>query len=323
MYQVRTIFWHKIWRGVVFPLQQRFKRFNLYETDKTLGFRFLAVQTDIRLGLQNFLREPMKVAEISGVLFASCSNAPKRGKESDEFKSLYQNILKLLFCGQISLRPRKTTPPEIPPHMGKRYAVWRRSRIGSALVRVRQPLWSERSAMATYLFHRSGLKHCSTIRPLKLRVIFDGISRRIPELKHLSWTAFIRCIWNTLFTVKAPFAKKCSSSDLCILCLLSSPKSVPMYLVTCWKYKQSHIPISPCRNEPSQLQNCRTKIFTVFGTLLVTWRQREEILSPAQPKTGTWFVSFSQVWMSHSVWYVRHCAAPMVVRKCGPHLVQQ
>ena len=103
-------------------------------------------------------REPTKVAEISGDLFASCSNAPKRGKKCDEFESLYQNILKLLFCGHISLLQRKTTPLQIPPHMGKRYAIWRRSRIDSALVRVGQPICSGRSAMATYLFHRSGLK---------------------------------------------------------------------------------------------------------------------------------------------------------------------
>ena len=90
----------------------------------------------------------------------------------------------------------------------------------------------------------------STIRLLTLRVKFDGISRRTPELKHLPRTAFIRCIWNILFPIKAPFAKKCSSSDLCIFCLLSSTKSVPMYLVTCWKYKQIHIFISPCRNGP-------------------------------------------------------------------------
>ena len=86
-YHVRTIFWHKIWRGVVLRLLHRLKRFNLQETDKILGFRFLAGQTDIRSRSQNFLREPMKVAEISGVLFASCSNAPKRGKKCDEFKS--------------------------------------------------------------------------------------------------------------------------------------------------------------------------------------------------------------------------------------------
>ena len=56
----------------------------------------------------------------------------------------------------------------------------------------------------------------------------------------------------------------------------SSIKSVLMYLITCWKYKQSHILISPCRNDPSQLQNCRTKrFFTVSGTLLATWRQRK------------------------------------------------
>ena len=97
-------------------------------------------------------------SKISGVLFASCSNAPKRGKKSDEFKSLHQNILKLLFCGHISLLQRKTTSLQIPPHVGKRYAIWRRSLIGSALVRVGQPICSEHSAMATYLSHRSGLK---------------------------------------------------------------------------------------------------------------------------------------------------------------------
>ena len=227
----------------------------------------------------------MKVAEISGVLFASCSNAPKRGKKCDEFKSLHQNILKLLFCGHISLLLRKTRSLQIPPHMGKRYAIWWRSPIGSALFRVRQPICSEHSAMATYLFHHSGLKHYSTIRLLTLRVKFDGIWQSTPELKHLPRTAFIRCNWNILFPIKAPFAKKCSSSDLWIFCLLSSTKPVPMYLVTCWKYKQIHIFISPCRNDPSQLQNCRSRrFFTVFGTLLVTWRQRKEILSPAHPK---------------------------------------
>ena len=155
---MRTIFWHKIWRGVVFLLLNRLKRFYLLETEKILAFRFFAGQTDIRLCLQNFLRELIKVAEISGVLFASCSNAPKRGKKCDEFKSLYQSILKLLFCGHISLVQRKTRPFQIPSHMGKRHAIWRRSRIGSALVRVRQPICSENSAMATHLFHRSGLK---------------------------------------------------------------------------------------------------------------------------------------------------------------------
>ena len=73
----------------------------------------------------------------------------------------------------------------------------------------------------------------STIRLLTLRVKFDGIWRRTLELENPPWTTFIRCIWNTLFPIKAPFAKKCSSSDLCIFCLLSSTKSAPTYLVTC------------------------------------------------------------------------------------------
>ena len=211
----------------------------------------------------------MKVAEISGDLFASCSNQPKCGKKCDEFKSLYQNILKLLFCGHVSLLQGKRTPLQIPPRMEQRHAIWRRSRIGSALVRVGQPICSEYSAMATYLFHRSGLKHYSAIRLLTLCVKFDRISRRTPELEHLPWTAFIRCVGNILFPIKAPFAKT-------------------MYLLTCWKYTQSHVFISPCRNDPSQLQNCRIKrFFTVFGTLRVTWPQRKAILSPTHPNTHT------------------------------------
>ena len=100
----------------------------------------------------------------------------------------------------------------------------------------------------------------------------------------------------TLFTIKAPFAKKFSFSNLCIFCLLSSTKSVLMHLVTCWKYKQSHIFISPCQTDPSQLQNCRTKGFlTVFGTLLVTWRQRKEILSLKHPTTEYVFISQNRV----------------------------
>ena len=121
----------------------------------------------------------------------------------------------------------------------------------------------------------------------------NGIWRRTSELEHLPWTAFIRCVWNILFPIKALFAKKCSSSDICIFCLLSSTKSVPMYLVTCWEYKQSDIFISPCRNDPSQVQNCRTKrFFTVFGTLLVTWRHRKEILpsNPFPPPKKTAYV---------------------------------
>ena len=94
------------------------------------------------------------------------------------------------------------------------------------------------------------------------------------------------CLKYTLSYQSTLREQRCSFSDLCIFCLLSSTKSVPLYLVTCWKYKQSHIFISPCRNDPFQLQNCRTKrFFTVFGTLLVTWRQRKEILFPAHPKT--------------------------------------
>ena len=118
--------------------------------------------------------------------------------------------------------------------------------------------------------------------------------------------------------------EKCSFSDSCSFCLLYSTTSAPMCLVTCWKYKQSHIIISPCRNDPSRLQNCRTKrFFTVFGTLRVTWRQRREILSPTHPHTPKqrMFSLFLQVRMFHPVWHVRHCTASTVVPKYGPHLV--
>ena len=113
-------------------------------------------------------------------------------------------------------------------------------------------------------------------------------------------TAFIRCVWKILFLSKHPSRQKCSSSDLCIFCLLSSTKWVPMYLVTCWKNKQSHIFISPCRNDHPQLQNCRQWDFSRFlGLLLVTWRQREEILSPAHPRTK-YVCLFLQVPTFHS-----------------------
>ena len=113
--------------------------------------------------------------------------------------------------------------------------------------------------------------------------------------EHRNWST---CREQRLFAVfeiysflsKRPSRKQFFFSDLCIFCLLSSTKSVPMYLVTCWKYKQSHIFISSCRNDPSQLEDCRIKrFFTVFGPLRVTWPQREEILSPPPPLKQSMF----------------------------------
>ena len=106
---------------------------------------------------------------------------------------------------------------------------------------------------------------------------------------HRSWNT---CREQRLFAVseiysfpsKPPSQKNVPFLIFALFCLLSFTKSVPMYFMTRWKYTQSHIFISPCRNEPSQLQNCRTRrFFTVFGTLLVTWRQLKEIISPAPP----------------------------------------
>ena len=48
----------------------------------------------------------------------------------------------------------------------------------------------------------------STIRLLTLRVKFDEIWRRTPELEHLPWIGFIRCIRNILLPITTPFAKK-------------------------------------------------------------------------------------------------------------------
>ena len=90
-YHARTIFFETKFEMVYFFMRCTDSNDSIYKgTDKILGFHFLAEQTDIRLRLQNFLSEPMKVAEIFGVLFASCSNAPKLGRKCDEFKSLYQ-----------------------------------------------------------------------------------------------------------------------------------------------------------------------------------------------------------------------------------------
>ena len=92
IYQVGTIFWPEIWRGVVLHLLNRLKWFHQQEKDTKLAFRFLAGQTDIRLRLQTFLHEPMKVAEVSGVLFVSCSNAIKRGRMYDVPQNQFERI---------------------------------------------------------------------------------------------------------------------------------------------------------------------------------------------------------------------------------------
>ena len=119
--------------------------------------------------------------------------------------------------------------------------------------------------------------------------------------EHRSWSTCREQRLSAVFEMysslsKHPSRNKCSSSNLCIFCLLSSTKSVPMYLVTCWNYKQSHIFISPCRNDPSQLQNCRTeRFFTVFEALLVTWRQRKEILSASHPKQSVFLCFFASL----------------------------
>ena len=150
----------------------------------------------------------MRVAEISIVLFASCSNGPKRGKKCDEFKSLYQNILKLLFCGQISLLQRKATTP------------WNSTSHGQELRNLTKVPYCQCTCPSPSVHLLGSFGHesksipqfraqnYSAIRLLTPRVKFDRISRRTLELEHLPWTAFIRRVWNILFLIKAPFAKK-------------------------------------------------------------------------------------------------------------------
>ena len=136
--------------------------------------------------------------------------------------------------------------------------------------------------MEANLFHRSGLKHYSTIRLLTLSVKFVGISRRTSKLEHLPWTGFIRCIWNTLFPFKALFAKQILLFwSLHFLSAffhkISSNVSRNMLKIQTERYFHlimSKWPISTAR-----------RFFTVFGTLRKTWRQRKETLSPARTKT--------------------------------------
>ena len=133
------------WNNLTYRRQAKYSAFNFLPDKQTSGCLYKTFYV-------------VKVTEISGALFASCSTAPKRGKKCDEFMSLYQNIFRLLFCEHISLLQRKTTPLQIPPHMGKKYGIWRSSCVGSALARVCQPLFSERSVMGTYLFYHSALQ---------------------------------------------------------------------------------------------------------------------------------------------------------------------
>ena len=90
---------------------------------------------------------------------------------------------------------------------------------------------------------------------------------------------------------KHPARQNCFSSDLCIFCLLSSTKSVQVYLVTRWK---DRVIFSSHQVEMTHVNSktCRTKrLFTVLRTLHVTWRQRKEILCPTLPKTIVWNIS--------------------------------
>ena len=238
----------------------------------------------------------MKVAEISGILFASCSNAPKCGKKCNEFKFLYRKHSQTAVLWTYQSPSKKNNTTSNSTSHGQEVSDLAKVPVLAVHLSESVNPFAQNFRTWKQSIPPRRAQNYSKIRLLTLRVKFDGISARTPELKHLPWTAFIHCIWNILFPITIPFAKKCSFSDLCIFCLLSSTKSVPMHLVTCWKYKQSHIFISSCRNDLSQLQNCRTKrFFTVFGTLCVTWRQHKEILSLPPPPKQSMFCLFLQV----------------------------
>ena len=170
--------------------------------------------------------------------------------------------------------------------MGKRYAIWRRSRIGSALVQVSQPICSGTFGHGNMSVPPLRAQNYSTIRLLTLRVKFDRISQRTPELEHLPWTVFIRCIWNTLFLIRALFAKKMLLfRSLHFLSAffhkISSNVSRNMLKIQTESY--FHLTMSKWSILTAKLQD--KEIFTVFVTLRVTWRQRKQIYSPAHPKT--------------------------------------
>ena len=222
-----------------------------------------------------------------GVLFVACSNASKHGKKCDEFKSLHQNILKLLFCGHISLLQRKQ-------HHFSSHLTWARgTQFGEG------PVLAGHLSESVSPFARNfrPWQHIYSTAQGSNTIVQFVSQRYVYSLmeyhqEHRSWST---CREQRSFAVfetysllsRHPSRKKCFSfSDPCIFGLLSSTKSAPMQRITCWKYKQSDILISSCRNKPSQLQSCRTKrFFRVFVTLRVTWRQRL-----CQDMVRTWYI---------------------------------
>ena len=150
----------------------------------------------------------MKVAEISGVLFASCFNALKTLEEMRPVQV------------PISKHSQTAILWTYQPPSKKNNTTWNSTSHGQEVCNLAKvPYWQcACSSPSAYLLGTFGQGNVSippfsaqtysTIRLLTLRVKFDGISRRTPELEHLPWTAFIRCIWNILFPIKAPFREK-------------------------------------------------------------------------------------------------------------------
>ena len=136
----------------------RLKRSNLQERDKILGSRSLPRQTDIRLRLQNFLREPMKVVETYPVSYSfhalTRQNVGRNATSSSPYIKTFSNCYSV--DTSVSFKEKQQ-------HL-QFHLTWTRGTqfgegpcIGSALVRVRQPICSEFSAMEANLFHRSEL----------------------------------------------------------------------------------------------------------------------------------------------------------------------
>ena len=141
---------------------------------------------------------------------------------------------------------------------------------------------------------------CRTNR--HLRVQFDGISGRTLELEHLLWTGFIRCVWNLLCPIKAPFAKKILLFwSLHFLSAffhkISSNVSRNMLKIQTDSY--FHLTMLKWPISTPKLQD--KEIFDGFGdfacNLKTTWRNSFS----STPQNRLFFVSFLQVRVCHSV----------------------
>ena len=205
IYHVRTIFWHKIWRGVVLHLLNRLKRFNLQDRDKLLGFRFLA-------------RHPVAFTKRFSWTDESSRNIQCPIRFMLEHAKTWEDMRRVQV--PISKHSQTAILWTYQSPSKKNNTLWNSTSHEQEVHNLaKAPYWQctcpSRSAHLLGMSSHGNIsipplraRKYSTIRLLTLCVKFDGISQRAPELEHLPWTAFIRCIWNLLFPIKAPFVKK-------------------------------------------------------------------------------------------------------------------